>query len=87
MRSAHPHTLSYDDLDRLAPEVLPERLALSTGAGRAGPGAGDTTIVYACQAVHSPGTTGLLGTGLMAEAPYSSFTCVPATVLHHHHHS
>ncbi|WP_242884447.1 hypothetical protein [Actinomadura litoris] len=84
MRSALPLTLSYDDLDRLAPEVLPGRLALSTGGVRGDGGSGDTTVVYACQATSSPGTTGLLGTGLFAQAPYSTLTCVPATVVHHH---
>lgn len=79
MSDTHPRTFSYADLDRLAPEVLPERLLLSTGGG-----GGSTTIVYACQATYSPGTAGLLGTGLLAQAPYSSMTCVPGTVVQQH---
>ncbi|GAA4240599.1 hypothetical protein GCM10022254_65910 [Actinomadura meridiana] len=85
MSDTHPHTFSYADLDRLAPEVLPERLALSAAAPFGGGGdGGSTTIVYACQATYSPGTTGLLGTGLFAQAPYSSLTCVPGTVVQQH---
>jgi hypothetical protein len=40
--------------------------------------------MYACQATYSPGTTGLLGTGLLAQPPHSTLTCVPATVVDHH---
>ncbi|WP_067452627.1 hypothetical protein [Actinomadura macra] len=84
MRHTHPRTLSYADLDHLVPEVLPQRLLLSTGAVADGGGGSDTTIVYACQSTFSPGTSGLLGTGLFAQAPYSSLTCVPGTVVQHH---
>jgi hypothetical protein len=88
MSDTYPHTFSYADLDRLAAEVLPERLALSAAAPFGGDGGGDghgsTTIVYACQATYSPGTAGLLGTGLFAQAPYSSLTCVPGTVVQQH---
>ncbi|TDB86396.1 hypothetical protein E1264_17995 [Actinomadura sp. KC216] len=69
----NPQKLTYSDLDRLAGEVLPRRFALSGG--------GDTVVAYACQATYSAGTTGLLGTGLGAQAPYSTLTCVPATVV------
>ncbi|WP_378296539.1 hypothetical protein [Actinomadura sediminis] len=65
--------MTYADLDRLSGEVLPGRLALSGG--------GDTIIFYACQATYSPGTTGVLGTGLLAQPPHSSLTCVPAAVI------
>ncbi|MFG2085323.1 MULTISPECIES: hypothetical protein [unclassified Spirillospora] len=74
-----PQELSYSDLDRLQGEVLPRRLALS--ALRGGDD-GTTVVMYACTASHSPGTTGLLGTGLLAQAPYSTLTCTPATVVH-----
>ncbi|MFI0483098.1 hypothetical protein [Actinomadura sp. 9N215] len=88
MSDSHPHTFSYADLDRLTPEVLPGRLLLSAavplGGGGDGGGDGSTTIVYACQATYSPGNTGLLGTGLFAQAPYSSLTCVPGTVVQQH---
>ncbi|MEU8341364.1 hypothetical protein SAMN05443665_1010109 [Actinomadura meyerae] len=72
----NPQKLTYTDLDRLCGEVLPPRLALSSG--------GDTVIAYACQATYSSGTTGLLGTGLLAQPAYSTLTCVPATVVEHH---
>ncbi|NEA21529.1 hypothetical protein [Actinomadura bangladeshensis] len=72
----NPLKLSYDDLDRLTGEVLPPRLALSGG--------GDTVVMYACQATYSAGTTGLLGTGLLAQPAHSTLTCVPATVVEHH---
>ncbi|QXJ21587.1 hypothetical protein AGRA3207_002456 [Actinomadura graeca] len=83
MRHTHPRTLSYADLDGLVPEVLPQRLLLSAATTTDG-GGSDTTIVYACQATSSPGTTGLLGTGLFAQPAYSSLTCVPGTVVQHH---
>ncbi|TDD94628.1 hypothetical protein [Actinomadura rubrisoli] len=85
MSHPHPQTLTYADLDRLDAEVLPGRLLLSTAMPQGGGhGSGDTTIVYACQATYSPGTAGVLGTGLLAQAPYSSLTCVPGTVVQHH---
>lgn len=83
MSDTHPRPLSYADLDALRPEVLPGRLALSTLAPADG-GGGTTTVVYSCQATYSPGTAGLLGTGLLAQAPYSSLTCVPGTVVQQH---
>ncbi|MFC4050670.1 hypothetical protein ACFOY4_13320 [Actinomadura syzygii] len=88
MSHTHPRTLTFADLDGLRAEVLPGRLLLSAlaplGGGAAGGGGGDTTIVYACQATNSPGNNGLLGTGLFAQAPYSSLTCVPGTVVQQH---
>ncbi|MFB4311577.1 hypothetical protein [Actinomadura sp. GTD37] len=75
----HPQKLSYADLDQLAGEVLPRRFALSSGGG------GDQTVVaYACQATYSSGTTGLLGSGLLAQPAHSTLTCVPATVVEKH---
>ncbi|QFG24434.1 hypothetical protein [Actinomadura sp. WMMB 499] len=70
----NPQRLTYADLDRLAGEVLPHRLALSAGGG-------DTTVLYACQATYSAGTLGLLGTGLLAQPEHSTLTCVPAAVV------
>ncbi|TYB46811.1 hypothetical protein [Actinomadura chibensis] len=84
MSHTHPRTLTFADLDGLCAEVLPGRLPLSAMAPLGGAGDGDTTIVYACQATNSPGTAGLLGTGLFAQAPYSSLTCVPGTVVQQH---
>lgn len=81
MSLENPQKLSYADLDRLDAEILPPRLALS--APRDG-GDGSTVVMYACQSTYSPGTTGLLGTGLLAQAPYSTLTCVPATTVDHH---
>ncbi|TDE38698.1 hypothetical protein [Actinomadura sp. 6K520] len=82
MTPTRTRTLSYAELDRLTPEILPERLLLSTALPRGGDGSGTTTIVYACQATYSSGTTGLLGTGLLAQPASSTLTCVPGTVVH-----
>ncbi|MEV3920112.1 hypothetical protein [Actinomadura coerulea] len=78
--SLHPQKLSYAALDELTAEVLPRRTLLSTLP--AGTGGGHTEVFYACQATKSDGTSGLLGTGLLAEAPTSTVTCVPAVVVH-----
>ncbi|XRQ04373.1 hypothetical protein ACN3XK_48545 [Actinomadura welshii] len=78
----NPQKLSYSELDRLEGEVLPRRLAMSALGMPALRGGGDTVVMYACTASYSPGTTGLLGTGLLAQAPYSTLTCTPATVVH-----
>ena len=79
MSPSNPQKLTYAELDRLTGEVLPRRFALSV---RTGGGGGDTQVFYACQATQSAGTSGLLGTGLLAEAPTSTVTCVPAVVVH-----
>lgn len=84
MSDTHPRTFSYADLDRLTPEVLPERLLLSATVPLGGGDDGSTTVVYSCQAIYSAGNNGLLGTGLFAQAPYSSLTCVPGTVVQQH---
>lgn len=78
MSSSNPQRLTYAELDRLTGEVLPRRFALSARTG----GGGDTQVFYACQATQSAGTTGLLGTGLLAEPPSSTLTCTPAVVVH-----
>lgn len=83
MSLTNPQKLTYAELARLAPEPLPRRLLLSSTASPAGNDS-DTVVFYACQATHSEGTTGLLGTGLLAEAPSSTLTCVPGTVVHQH---
>ncbi|MEV4002152.1 hypothetical protein [Actinomadura sp. NPDC049753] len=80
MSSSNPQRLTYAELDRLTAEVLPRRLALSARPG--GGHGGDTEVFYACQATQSAGTTGLLGTGLLAEAPASTVSCIPAVVVH-----
>lgn len=77
MSQTNPHTLTYADLDRLSGEVLPGRLLLSaTGNG------GDLHAVYACQYTHSAGTSGVLGTGLLAESARTTTTCFPVVVTH-----
>ena len=83
MSHTHSRSFSRTDLDRLVPEILPARLALSTLLAGGGDD-GSTTVVYSCQATNSPGTTGLLGTGLLAQPAYSSMTCVPGTVVQQH---
>jgi hypothetical protein len=86
MNQSGGQQLSYAELDRLTAELLPRRLAMSNGAPAPGPApvyymAGPSTeVFYACQMTHSPGTPGLLNTGLLAEAPYSTMTCVPGVV-------
>lgn len=82
MSHENPHRISYAELDRLDAELLPPRLAMSAPRGDGGDGS--TTVMYACQATYSPGTTGLLGTGLLAQPPHSTLTCVPATVVDRH---
>ncbi|MEO3824853.1 hypothetical protein [Actinomadura sp. B10D3] len=77
MSTTNPHALSYAELDRLSGEVLPGRLLLSA-AGRAG----DLDAVYACQYTHSAGTSGVLDTGLFAEAERTTVTCFPVVVHH-----
>ncbi|WP_131739832.1 hypothetical protein [Actinomadura roseirufa] len=83
MSQAIPHTFTYAELERLDPDVLPRRLALSgMTAQSASGGHDDTSVYYACQSTYSGGTSGLLGLGLLAEPPRSSLTCVPAVVAH-----
>ncbi|MBE1530897.1 hypothetical protein [Actinomadura algeriensis] len=77
--------LTYADLDRLSGEILPRRIALSVGMSAGGEKTaddGDTIIAYACQSTYSSGTTGVLGTGLLAQPAHSTLTCVPAAVVH-----
>ena len=78
--SVHPQKLSYAALDKLSGELLPRRLALATVP--IGSSGGHDSVYYACQVSRSEGTQGLLGTGLFAEPPRSTVTCVPAIVIH-----
>jgi hypothetical protein len=73
-------SLGYDELDRLTGEVLPDRMLMSVPALSMGDGGRGVTVFYACQATWSGGTPGLLGTGLLAQPPNSTMTCVPAVV-------
>ncbi|GAA0581659.1 MULTISPECIES: hypothetical protein [Actinomadura] len=79
MSQTTPHKLSYADLDRLSGEVLPGRLVLSSAGGGGG---GGTDAVYACQYWHSAGTSGLLGTGLLAQPEETTLSCIPVSVHH-----
>ncbi|RSD22164.1 hypothetical protein [Amycolatopsis eburnea] len=86
--------LSFDALDALTGEVLPERAVLgvvSTPFNNAGESGGNTTVVTggnhgataisACQSTHSEGTPGLLGSvGLGSNNPSESVTCTPGAV-------
>ncbi|MEU8798673.1 hypothetical protein [Spirillospora sp. NPDC048819] len=77
MGQTNPQNLTYADLDRLSGQLLPGRLLLSAvGQG------GHTEAVYACQYTHSAGTTGVLGTGLLAEPERTTAVCFPVTVDH-----
>jgi len=86
MKHSGGQELNYADLDRLTAEVLPPRLALSNGVPAPGSApvhymaSPSTEVFYACQVTHSEGTPGVLGTGLLARAPYSTMTCVPGVV-------
>ncbi len=79
MSQTNPHKITYADLDRLSGEVLPGRLLLSA----VGRGGGGTEAVYACQYTHSAGTSGLLGTGLLAQPEQTTLTCFPVSIYHH----
>jgi hypothetical protein len=89
MKHSGGQELSYAELDRMTAEVLPRRLALSTNVPAPGPPPAyhmtgpSTEVFYACQATQSEGTAGLLNTGLFAQAPYSTMTCVPGVVHAH----
>ncbi|MDL4771990.1 MULTISPECIES: hypothetical protein [Thermomonosporaceae] len=77
MGAHNKETFSFAELDLLAGEILPERVLLSL----AGPPTGDghrTEVFYACQSTYYAGTSGLLGTGLLAEGAKTTMTCVPA---------
>lgn len=71
--------ISFEELDLLAGELLPERAVLSTmtpfgGGGEHGNGGnGGGSITSTCQAVNNPPLLGVLGGN-------SSLTCVPTTV-------
>ncbi|TDC66366.1 hypothetical protein E1200_16855 [Actinomadura sp. GC306] len=83
MGQTNPQKLTYADLDRLSGEVLPGRLLLSAaGPGPGGGGGGGTDVVYACQYTHSAGTSGLLGTGLLAQPATTTLTCFPVSIYH-----
>jgi hypothetical protein len=88
--------ISYEVLDKLTGELLPERTVLgavstafSNGLGGGSWGGFDegTTVVSACQATNAPATPGLMGGfGWGAISPSSSitsFTCIPAVVVSH----
>lgn len=87
--------VSFEELDELGGEVLPERAVLSlidlsgmqvnllnssSNTSYTLP-AGNGHVAYACQATNTPGTPGLLGSlGLGSANPSSSLTCIPAAV-------
>lgn len=85
--------ISYQELDQVAGEVLPERAVLSTVTpivGNGGGGGGDhwggqgTTAVNACQSTTSAGTPGLVGAlGLGSNNPGTTFTCEPGMISGH----
>ncbi len=91
--------ISDTELRRLAGEVLPPRMALSTvitpvvgngGGGNGGApvqsGGGDdgTTVAYACQTHQDPGPPALLAAlGLGPTTPATTTTCVPAAISGH----
>jgi hypothetical protein len=78
----------YQDLDQLAGEVLPERIALSTAAPPVFGGMeppvvttdDGTTVAYACQYTQHGGSPGLLQWVGLAPAPGHPLTCVPAAI-------
>jgi hypothetical protein len=81
--------ISYEVLDKLTGELLPERTALgtvSTAFNNAGMGGGmwghneGTTVVSACSAGNHDGTPGLVGLLGLGYNPDRTFTCIPAAV-------
>jgi hypothetical protein len=85
----HRGAVSYGELDAMTAEVLPQRVAMSANVFTPVPPAfhasgPHTEVFYACQQTQSAGTAGLLNTGLLAQAPHSSMTCVPGVVHARH---
>lgn len=74
-------TFSYGELDRLAGEVLPERALMSLIPPFFVARSDNTEVFYACQTTHQEGTSGLLGTGLLAQGARTTSTCIPAVVV------
>ena len=81
--------VTFNDLDQMAAEVLPERTVLSTvvtpigGGGAIDGGGGGTAILSSCQTTTTytePGVTGVLGLGFNA-TPVQTQSCVPAAVV------
>ncbi|GAA2630804.1 hypothetical protein SMC26_23525 [Actinomadura fulvescens] len=67
------------ELEGLSGEVLPERVLMSVIVPS--PVRGQRTeVFYACQTTHYHGTSGILGTGLLAQEPRETTTCIPAVV-------
>lgn len=80
-------TFSYDELDRLTGEILPERAVLSTVAFPLGGGddQGTTTVLSACNTQNNQATGGLLGAlGIPANGGSSSVSCTPAAAVSGH---
>jgi hypothetical protein len=70
-------SVSYEELDRLAGEVLPERVVLSTvaPAGPSSVSAGGQS----CTVTYNPGTPGLVGSlGLGSSNPGATMVCASA---------
>lgn len=81
--------VTYNDLDQMAAEVLPERTVLSTvvtpigGGGAIDGGGGGSAILSSCQATTTytePGVAGVLGLGFNA-SPVQTQSCVPSAVV------
>ena len=79
--------VTFNDLDQMAAEVLPERTVLSVivtpaGGGGAVDSGGGTAILSSCQTTTTytePGVTGVLGLGFNA-TPVQTTTCTPAAI-------
>jgi hypothetical protein len=69
------HHISYEQLDRLDGELLPERIVLSVAGAGMAPGSG-------CQATYTPASPTVLGAlGLVPEDPGSAgVSCGPGEV-------
>jgi hypothetical protein len=79
------YAISFEELDQLCGEVLPERAVLSTmqppttisyGGGHG------TTVFYACQYTQQPGPPALLAAlGLAPTSPGYTMSCIPAGMV------
>ena len=81
--------ISFEDLDQMAGEVLPDRTVLSVivtppggGGAISDGGGGGATMLSACTTTttyYEPGVVGLVGVGLN-KTPITTVTCTPAAV-------
>lgn len=80
-------SVTFNDLDHMAAEVLPERTVLSVivtppGGGGAIDSGGGTAMMSTCTTTttyHEPGLLGVLGLGIN-NVPVTTTTCTPSAI-------